>query len=101
MIEAMICGVPVISTDCPYGPREILAPELNEAILDKPYSNSSGVLMPLSNTNNDLEHWLQCVSSILDNKEYGNKLVQGGLARVSEFNKEKIIAQWLEALGIR
>ncbi len=100
MIEAMICGVPVISSDCPYGPREILAPELNGPTVDKPYVNSTGVLMPLSNTDNSLDHWLQCVSSILENKEYRNKLVQGGLARVSEFNKEKIIVQWLQTLGI-
>lgn len=34
LAEALVCGVPVVSTDCPYGPREILVDELSEYLID-------------------------------------------------------------------
>ena len=98
MIEAMICGVPVISSDCPYGPREIIAPILTEPVLNNAYSSSSGILMPLSNTEKELNYWVQSILSILENKEHKNKIVQGGLDRVKDFDREKTVAEWLKVL---
>lgn len=66
IIEALQAGLPVISTDCPYGPREILAPESDTDTLIKtgveqaPY----GILTPAGN-----EQYLAAAMELLMNNE--------------------------------
>lgn len=45
IIEAMACGLPVISTNCPYGPSEILDNQPYK-LLNKPKYAKYGVLVP-------------------------------------------------------
>ena len=50
LVEALYCGIPVISTDCPSGPREILA--------DGKY----GILVPVG----DIPSMVQAIQKALD-----------------------------------
>lgn len=54
MLDALSCGVPVISTDCCCGPREILAPGTQRpGKLDKPEYAEYGILVPAPDSGKD------------------------------------------------
>ena len=46
MVEAMICGVPIVATNCPSGPNEILTNE-HPSMIDKITKYEYGYLMPV------------------------------------------------------
>ena len=84
LIEAMSLGVPVVSTDCPYGPREILS--------DGKY----GLLVPID----DEVALAQALAELLDHPEKRAALAQSGRLRALDFSIEKIIRQY-ETLFLR
>jgi glycosyltransferase involved in cell wall biosynthesis len=98
MIEAMICGIPVIASDCPYGPKEILAPELNIITVDKPHITSNGILMPLDNSKENILIWAQTINALLDDERLRDRLSDCGRERSRIYHKETIMAQWIAML---
>jgi len=79
LIEAMACGTPVISTDCPSGPREILE------------DGKWGKLVPVGDPNKLAE----AIIDTLDNPPTYNPAV-----RAADFSVERAVESYLTILGL-
>jgi len=81
LIEAMACGTPVISTDCPSGPREILD------------NGVYGSLVPV----NDEQLMAQAIIHTLQESKSNSKDVK---KRAEFFNCDSIIQEYICILGL-
>jgi glycosyltransferase involved in cell wall biosynthesis len=95
LIEAMACGIPVISSDCKSGPREIISPHvpLNEKI-DKLFFGEYGILIPPKNS----EEISKAIFLLLENENLRKEYSKKSLERAKDFSVEKIVPKWLEIL---
>lgn len=80
LIQAMACGTPVISTDCPSGPREILA------------DGKWGRLVPVG----DDVAMAEAIISTLDEKDHPDVV-----SRAMEFGIDPAVFAYRRVLGIR
>ena len=102
--EAMICGVAAVTTDCPTGPREMLAPDapVPAAPIRAAEKANFGVLMPMLNQPAtlaaDLRVWTDALDALLADAGERQRLGHLASQRMQDFTREKIFGQWLALL---
>jgi glycosyltransferase involved in cell wall biosynthesis len=108
LVEAMACGVPVVSSDCRSGPREILAPNTDfNYQTQKPEFAEYGILMPVfevkyKTANEPLEEreimWVETVDKLLEDESLRKNYSEKAKQRAEYFRIEKIAKEWEEVL---
>lgn len=81
--EAMACGTPIVSTDCNYGPGEIV------------FHNHDGILVPVG----DVHAMSEAILSVFQNEEFARQLVHNGLGKVQRFDSKSITKKYERLFG--
>jgi glycosyltransferase involved in cell wall biosynthesis len=78
IIEAMACGVPVITVDCPYGPKDIIK------------HGENGYLVPM----NDEEALIRSIKTLLHDRALRISLAQRGSERALDFSTNTMVENY-------
>ncbi len=83
LVEAMACGVPCVSFDCPYGPRNILS------------DGQDGLLIEYLN----VQALAEGVCKLIEDKTLRKQLGHSSRKKVLRFSQEKIMNLWVDLFG--
>ena len=80
LIEAMACGLPCVSFDCPYGPRNIIK------------DGEDGYLIDYLNT----QALADGICKLIEDEELRKKMGSKGRTNVLRFSREQVMQQWVD-----
>ena len=80
LLEAMSCGLPCVSFDCPYGPRNVITDGVDGILVE--YLNSQALA--------------DNICKLIENEELRKRMGRQGRHNVLRFSRETIMPQWVE-----
>ena len=98
LAEALICGTPIVSTDCDSGPREILAPDTDpfKRITEGIEWATYGVLVPV----HGIAEMAKALEKLITDSSLREQYRHAEKERAVVFDEEKIVTEYLKVLDI-
>lgn len=84
ILEAMACGIPVVSFDCPHGPRNIIK------------NDEDGILVEHLNTKALADE----ICKLIENPELRKTLGERAQINIQRFSRENVMKQWTELFNL-
>ena len=81
--EAMMCGLPIVATDCPSGPSELIR------------NGVDGLLVP----NGDEETLQEAIEELISNPELRGRMSRSASQVTERFDSKSIVSEWITAFN--
>lgn len=80
LVEAMQCGVPCVSFDCPYGPSDIIDNNVNGYLIE----------------NGNVEEFAKATLKLIEDDELRKKMGEAAIEKAKQYLPENIMPKWIE-----